>query len=108
MPLKTGTYFIQNRRNFLGHSEDKPPAPQRVITLPGGVLAPKWFVEQVGEDLYTIKTDEGRTRTIEDKIFAITVYPGPEPEVWYITPNERGGKDSYVYMSCPSAYITRN
>ncbi|ESK87035.1 serine protease inhibitor [Moniliophthora roreri MCA 2997] len=97
MPLETGPYLIQNRGRFLDHSTEGPLIPERVIVLPETIGGPKWFVEKVGVNRYTIKSDNGgRTRANEDKIFAITVFPGPEPEVWYITPDEQGGKDSYV------------
>ncbi|ESK81379.1 serine protease inhibitor [Moniliophthora roreri MCA 2997] len=95
MPLENGSYFIQNREKYLAATDEEPLLPRRVIVLPDGVKPPKWNVKKVGDDQYTITIDEARTRTIEDKVFAVTV-EGPEPEVWYIVPDERGGKDSYV------------
>uniref|UniRef100_A0A0W0FIH7 Serine protease inhibitor n=1 Tax=Moniliophthora roreri TaxID=221103 RepID=A0A0W0FIH7_MONRR len=95
MPLKTGYYYIQNREQYLGHSDEEPVIPQRVIVLPGGVQAPKWYVEEVGDGQYTITIDKARTRAVQDKVFAVTDL-GPPPEVWYIIPDERGGENSYV------------
>ncbi|ESK87036.1 serine protease inhibitor [Moniliophthora roreri MCA 2997] len=96
MPLKTGYYYIQNRKQYLAAPEEVEIIPRRVIVLPGGAQeTPKWYVEGKGDNKYTITIDKARTRAIEDKVFAVTV-EGPEPEVWYIIPDERGGKNSYV------------
>ncbi|ESK81380.1 hypothetical protein Moror_3720 [Moniliophthora roreri MCA 2997] len=95
MPLETGYYFIQNRKKYLGHSDEEPLLPQRVIVLPGGVEAPKWFVEKVDDNLYIIKIDDHPTAKIDDKVFAITVDRG-KFDKWHIIDDERGGKNSYV------------
>ncbi|ESK87051.1 serine protease inhibitor [Moniliophthora roreri MCA 2997] len=93
MPLETGYYLIQNQGKFLGASTEEPLVPRRIIVLPGGVEAPKFFVEKFGENRYAITIDNARTRPIEDKVFAITVV-GPPPELWHIKAD--GGEDSYI------------
>ncbi|EEB99950.1 hypothetical protein MPER_00237, partial [Moniliophthora perniciosa FA553] len=62
MPLETGYYLIQNRDKYLGASEEESLVPRRVIILPDGVEAPKWKVEKVGDNRYTITIDSARTR----------------------------------------------
>ncbi|ESK86407.1 serine protease inhibitor [Moniliophthora roreri MCA 2997] len=99
MSLEPGHYYIQNRKKYIGHSDEKPPAPQRVIVLPDGVRAPKWLVEKAGNDRYIIKVEEpdgsyASAAKVDDKVFVRVERPGPD--LWYIIPDERGGKGSYV------------
>ncbi|EEB95186.1 hypothetical protein MPER_05886 [Moniliophthora perniciosa FA553] len=57
MSIEPGYYYIQNREQYVGHS-DESTGPQRVIVLPEGVKAPKWKVDRVEGDRYTIQVEE--------------------------------------------------
>ncbi|ESK87050.1 serine protease inhibitor [Moniliophthora roreri MCA 2997] len=102
MSLENGVYYIQNRKQYIGNSGEEPPNAQRVIVLPDGVQAPKWFVQKLGDDVYIIRVEEpdgsnGLAVRIDDKVF---VRPEkPEPDAWRIIPDERGGKDSYIIVT---------
>ncbi|KAI3609344.1 hypothetical protein WG66_010624 [Moniliophthora roreri] len=105
MSLKPGLYYIQNRRRYIGSSGEEPPNAQRVIVLPDGVRAPRWLVEKLDDDRYIIKVEEpdgshASAATVDDKIFVRV----EKSEAWYIIPDERGGKDSYVIASADERY----
>ncbi|ESK88390.1 hypothetical protein Moror_14759 [Moniliophthora roreri MCA 2997] len=101
MPLKSGLYYIQNHGEYIGHSDEKSPIPQHIIVLPGGVQAPKWLIENIDLDNnhYIIRIEEPdgsftEATQVDNKIFVRALKP--DPDTWYIIPDEQGGKDSYV------------
>ncbi|KAI0070849.1 hypothetical protein K474DRAFT_1712957 [Panus rudis PR-1116 ss-1] len=102
MTLEDGIYIIQNQREgkpSVGRDEreDKSLLPKKVITLPEGVLAPRWEVKKVDENKYRLSVRGAPTGILDDFVFAfLTDAPSEKAENWHIQEQPQHGVNIYT------------
>jgi len=109
--LPSGTYTItSNATNTpIGRHlvEDRSLLPKRVMLLNEGTEAPKWNIENHGNNKYTMKTHGGTVASVDGDVVAVLMEEPNLKDKWVITRSEhpKDGPNAYtVELADSSSY----
>lgn len=103
MTLETGIYIIscKGTESYIGRNkiEDRSLLPKRIISLPTGVEAPRFFVERssLSEGCYNIRAMDGLVAEKDELLWAFLIHnTAPPTSTWLINRQEQHGERIYT------------